>query len=182
MGRIDRLTPKTFKGSAELLKKEQFNNMQNWKFIYRKTGQEIESALEVYWEVSLDPISDDYTPSEISAKSLFKKWVVEVDAKYPNGLIPIFWFVHVKKHKLEEMPFQFEHFPGIKIPNFLTYYTQPVHPVTNKPMNWLSLPVRDKLWNSKHCDKGGFIQQATGWKPSILQPYVYLPILTSILI
>jgi hypothetical protein len=48
-------------------------------------------------------------------------------------------------------------------------------------MNWFMLPVVDKLWNSERFDKGGFIQEATGWKPSILQPCIYLPTLTSIL-
>jgi hypothetical protein len=33
-------------------------------------------------------------------------------------------------------------------------------------MNWLSLPVIDKLWNETRADEGGFIQQATGLKPS----------------
>jgi len=27
-------------------------------------------------------------------------------------------------------------------------------------------------WNARRGDKGGFIQEATGWKPSILQPFV----------
>ena len=44
-------------------------------------------------------------------------------------------------------------------------------------LNWLLLPVEDKLWNAKQANKGGFIQEATGWKPSILQPFVYLPAL-----
>ncbi|MBH8550844.1 hypothetical protein I8751_00235 [Nostocaceae cyanobacterium CENA357] len=82
----------------------------------------------------------------------------------------------------EEMPFQFQHYnDDLPHENFVTFFTHPVDSVTGKPINWLDVPVNDKLWNSKRADKGGFIQQATGWKPSILQPYVYLPALTNFL-
>lgn len=37
-------------------------------------------------------------------------------------------------------------------------------------MNWARLPVMDRGWNKTAADKGGFIQEATGWKPSALQP------------
>ena len=53
----------------------------------------------------------------------------------------------------------------------------PVDAETGDELDWLALPVVDKLWNSKRGDKGGFIQEATGWKPSILQPHVFLPAL-----
>jgi hypothetical protein len=158
--------------------------MSNWKFFNRRSGQELEGVIEASWEVSLDPISDDYTPSEINAHGLFEQWVEKVDAKYPDGLIPIFWFVDVKGKGVatfEWMPFQFEHIPDMPSENFLTFFTQPVHSVTNQPLNWFTLPVIDKLWSIKRSNKGGFIQQATGWKPSVLQPYIYLPTLTSIL-
>jgi len=39
------------------------------------------------------------------------------------------------------------------------------------------LPIADMSWNDERADKGGFIQEATGWKPAILQPYLYLPAL-----
>ena len=50
---------------------------------------------------------------------------------------------------------------------------------SSQRLNWLEIPVRDKLWNPQRADKRGFIQQATSWKPSILQPYLDLPALTS---
>ena len=84
------------------------------------------------------------------------------------------------------MPFQFERFPTSETPEdsktveeFLVHFTWPVNSVSGERLSWLDLPLVDKLWNSQRGDKGGFIQQATGWKPSILQPYVYLPALTS---
>jgi hypothetical protein len=48
---------------------------------------------------------------------------------------------------------------------------------TGERLNLLTLPVVDKLWDHTHADKGGFIQSATGWKPSVLHPFVYLPTL-----
>ena len=74
------------------------------------------------------------------------------------------------------MPFQHE---NLCPTNFLDYYSSPIDCETGEKLNWLALPVEDKLWNSKCQNKGGFIQEATGWKPSILQPYVYLPALTN---
>lgn len=151
-----------------------------WKCQNLKTGFEPEGTLEAYWEVSLDPISDNYTPQEMDANELFHMWARQVREKYPNGLIPIYWFVDCKGDAFatfEAMPFQFEHFPGFVAENFLTFFTWPVNATTDEPLNWLSLRVKDKLWNAKQQNKGGFIQQATGWKPAILQPHVYLPTL-----
>ncbi|OIP26010.1 MAG: hypothetical protein AUK00_05490 [Dehalococcoidia bacterium CG2_30_46_9] len=79
------------------------------------------------------------------------------------------------------MPFQFQHLPGMFRDDFLTHFTWPIHSVTGERLNWLTLPVVDKLWNPKRANKGGFIQEVTGWKPAILQPYVYLPALSSAL-
>lgn len=155
-----------------------------WKCQNLRTGFEPEGTLEAYWEVSNDPISDEYTPQEIDATELFGMWAKLVKGKYPNGLIPIYWFVDYQGGNVstfEGMPFQHNHFPNYKTENFLTFFTWPVNTVTNEPLNWLTLSVKDKLWTPENADKGGFIEQATGWKPAILQPYVYLPALESAL-
>lgn len=155
-----------------------------WKFRTLDSGHEWECVLVAYWEVSLDPISDDYTPQEIDARGLFRKWEARVRKNYPNGLTPIYWFVDCEGKEystFEGMPFQFEHVAGSLSKNFLSFFVWPTNAETGEPLNWLTLRVADKLWSSKHADKGGFIQEATGWKPSILQPYVYLPALSSAL-
>ena len=72
------------------------------------------------------------------------------------------------------MPVPFEHFNSAYAKDFLSFFTWPEDAETGKPLNWLELPVVDKLWRPNRADKGGFIQEATSWKPSILQPYVYL--------
>ena len=153
-----------------------------WRCQNLTTGFAPEGVLEAYWEVALDPISDDYTPQEVDARELFHIWERRVRDKYPNGLIPIYWFVNYEGNNVatfEALPFQFEHFPGFISENFLTFFTWPVNAITGEPLNWLTLPVKDKLWNSNQANKGGFIQEATKWKPAILQPYVYLPALVS---
>lgn len=132
-------------------------------------------ALFAYWEAAYDPMSDDYIPEEIAAAPLFDMWAATVARLYPGGLIPIFWFV--KGHGfLEGMPHEYNHYDHTP-ENLLTYFTHPVHKETGQRLNWAELPVSNKLWDKRHGDKGGFIQSATGWKPSPLQPFVYLPTL-----
>lgn len=58
---------------------------------------------------------------------------------------------------------------------FGKFFTTPRNAATDEVINWNRVPVRDKLWNADRDDKGGFFQQATGWKPSPFQPSVYLP-------
>jgi hypothetical protein len=153
-----------------------------WKVRSLTSNYEWEGVLVAYWEVSLDPISDDYTPKEIDVRELFHKWERQVRKNHRNGLVPIHWFVECREEgKFNYMPFQFNHFSNYSHEDFLTFFTWPVNPETGERLNWLTLPVADKLWNSRRADKGGFIQQATGWKPAILQPYVYLPALSSAL-
>ncbi len=153
---------------------------QKWKSRSLRSDYEWEGMLVAYWEVALDPISDEYTPKETNALELFNEWARRVGKKYPDSLIPITWSVNCNEQgKFECMPFQFDHFKGRRLEDFLTFFTWPINSITGEKLNWLTLPVVDKLWNPRRADKGGFIQESTGWKPAILQPYVYLPTLTS---
>jgi len=121
-------------------------------------------------------MSDEYTPDEADAETLFRRWGKRAAEVFPNGLVPISWYVdHAEGGRFEAMPFQYVEDSGRADENFLTYYEWPVHAVTAERLNWFTLPVEDKLWNDTQADKGGFIQEFTGWKPSILQPFVYLP-------
>lgn len=52
--------------------------------------------------------------------------------------------------------------------DFLMYFSWPEDENGDR-LRWTSLPVRDKLRRPDHADKGGFIQELTGWKPSPLQ-------------
>jgi len=136
--------------------------------------------LGAYWELVLDPISDDFSPETMSASDLMRLWTGRIRGKaYPDGLIPIYWYVDSPDSDVfESMPFQHEHYPGQTREDFLTFFTWPTNVETNERLDWLRLPVIDKSWNPQRVDRGGFIQEATGWRPAILQPYVYLDSLT----
>ncbi|MGW6842275.1 hypothetical protein [Streptomyces sp. NPDC054958] len=135
-----------------------------WTFRNRQGGPGRTTWLEMGWEVSGDPISDDFTPDEITAEDLWNRWLSEYGKTEPAK---IYWFI-LGHGTFEAAPFA-PHNPMDE--DFLTHFTWPVHSETGEKLNFLRLPVRDKLWNDKRGDKGGFIQQRTGWKPSPLQPF-----------
>lgn len=151
-----------------------------YEYVYKRHGNPLTAkTLSLYWEVNGDPITDDYTPDEISAHELLDLWVKRLDALtspdvYGPGMVHISWFVAARQDaKFEFAPFQLEKFGD----DWLDVYTWPVDTTTRERVNFLALPVEDKLWDDSHNDKGGFIQSATGWKPSPLQPSVHVPTL-----
>lgn len=145
-----------------------------WKFnLLQSPEKAFEANLVADWEVNGSALSDDYDPGEVSADELFERFRKVWENK-EEDLLSIFWTVHPEtatgEGKPEIMPFQYSEHTD----NFLTYFTWPVNSQTGEPLNWLTLPVMDRYWRRERPDKGGFIQEATGWKPSILQPYVSL--------
>jgi hypothetical protein len=151
---------------------------QKWKFYNKENSKEWTQEIIVCYQVQGDAITDGYTPEDITAYELFSMWVNQIEEKCPNQLITIDWGFYACQ-AYNHMPFQFPHEDFLIEKNFLKYFTWPVDHTTGEKLNWLSLPVPDKKWNSKSGDKGGFIQEITAWKPSILQPFVYLPTLLS---
>jgi hypothetical protein len=146
---------------------------KTWKYKTKNsTIGNMEGVLVAYWQVKHGSISDEYTPGEISTENLFYKWVDRVSKEYSDGLVPIQWGVmHEDYTQAERMPFQFDSLNNSpSTTDFLSSYTHPVNSITGEPLNWLELPVV--------CLKCEFIQAVTGWEPSILQPFVYLPSLT----
>lgn len=150
-----------------------------WHFSDLRTGAYWEGPLEAYWEVYLDSISDGYTPHDISAENLLRQWLYRIEETkhdHANGLVPIQWFVRSSAAGIYPMPFAFDHFEGKQqVEDFQQLFTWPQSTSTGYPLNWLTLPVADKHWNEHQTDRGGFIQEATGWKPGILQPTLYVP-------
>lgn len=154
-----------------------------WRVGFKGQHDAWQGELVAYWEVHLDPMSDNYTPFEISAEDLLQQWAVDARSDFPDELIPIHWFAESPgQGKFQQMPFQFNHLKKVdpQPEDFLSFYRWPVDSRTDEPLNWLTLPVVDKYWSAERATKGGFIQEATGWKPSILQPFVYLPTLLSV--
>lgn len=145
--------------------------MYSWKT--RRHDVERTGDLTLYWEASGDPVSDDYDSGETTARELWCVWrerypVDEpAEARWGKGALHIAWYVGGEvfegaPHTLNVTGFQPE--------TILDHFTMPIDDETGEPIQWTRLPVEDKLWRDERNDKGGFIQEATGWKPSPLQP------------
>ena len=154
-----------------------------WTYTGRRyRTAEFTEELALHWEPNGSPLSDDYLPEEADALELWRRWVDEYadlahqrwPMLYRPGEVPILWSVTTP-----QMVGVFEFVPhtadrrGAVAPQiretFLTHYTDPVHAETGEPLNWARLPVLDRGWSVERVDKGGFVQEATGWKPSPLQ-------------
>lgn len=147
-----------------------------WTFTSLRSGYTKTVPLWLYWEVDGDPVSDEYEPREVDAVELWSLWrrryPSEPDSGEPVGHKRITWYI--------EGPGVIESAPGQddarwRFPNddhFLAHFTWPVNPKTGDPVRWTALPAVDKLWRPGRADKGGFIQEATGWKPAPFQPYM----------
>lgn len=139
-----------------------------WRFRGRRGDLERTEELVLYWEVDGSSITDDYYSDEIDAYDLWRTWAQRRD----TDLVPILWYVKPAEGRrtFESAPHQIEHWPELApSENFLSFFTPPTHAVTLEGINWLRLRVVDKRWTPDRGDKGGFIQEATGWKPSALQ-------------
>lgn len=155
-----------------------------WNYQSFRGGHELTEELVLYWEANGDPISDDFTPDDIEAPALFAEWRrwLKLRDGWSKAMgepwVDIIWFVTTTEHAgtFEGAPFQVLEWLRDD-DDFLTFFTWPVDASSREPLNWLRLPVDDKLWREARGDKGGFIQEATGWKPSPLQSYVNVDVL-----
>lgn len=151
-----------------------------WSYASLRRDHERTTGLELYWEAHLDPMSGDYTPDEIDARELFELWRRRLDddgwsKRLGEPWVDIYWFVSSPDGggTFESAPFEGHEYDWlVEGDDFLSFYTWPENAETGELLNWLRLPVRDKLWRPGQGDKGGFIQEATGWKPSALQAHV----------
>jgi hypothetical protein len=145
--------------------------------ITSRYGKSETLPLGLYYEVHLDPISDDYLPSETPASELFDIWCRQIEERHqpdlPSGStwVPIYWFV--SGPSLFESAMSEQSGYRSRSP-FLDYYTQPIDAATGERVELAQLPVLPKRWTRQRSDKGGFIHEATGWTPLALSPYVSL--------
>jgi hypothetical protein len=136
-------------------------------------GHKARVRLAAYWEVAGDPFSDDYVPAETPADELFGRWCAYLTRSGKDSRLPIYWYV------VGDSPFALEGMPGCANRSRLSqedgsaFYGYPEDD-DGWQWDWVELPVADKLWRPGRADKGGFIQEVTGWKPFILQPFVQL--------
>lgn len=153
-----------------------------WRYRLRNGSYERVSQLALYWEAEGDCVSDDYHPDDDSAEEVFDVWRRYLyhshnswDDRLGEGWVPIWWFVTSPDGEgtFEAAPFTRTHKGPKRRDDFLTFYTWPEDASTGEPLNFLRLPVVDKLWC--HGRKGGFIQEYTGWKPSAFQSAIHFP-------
>lgn len=138
--------------------------MQNWTYT-SPYGVTRTTSLTLAWYLDGVSMSDQYDAVDRTAHELFDEWI----RKYgqTDALLPIFWQV---AEAGEPAPFQ-DH-SLMRDHTFLDEWSDPVDADTGEPINWLTLPVADGVWRETETTKGGFLQEATGWKPSALQPSV----------
>jgi hypothetical protein len=142
-----------------------------YSYQHRKLGYTTISTLTAYWEVEFSAIQNEYPSSKFSAIEIFNFWIEHITKYSDSNLLLITWQL-----ENEDMPYQ--HCRKETGEDFLTYYTHPIYLKTGKKVNFLDIPVANYLSNRhKATYNSEFIQKVTGWKPSILQPYIYLPAL-----
>lgn len=146
-----------------------------WTWTSPRSRHTWTEEIVLYAEPDGSSMSDDYLPEEADAEELWRMWVdryaVTYQQRYPDkyrqGEVPIYWYVTLPTFRgvFEAAPYS----RNSMSEDFLTHYTHPVNAQTGEPVNFARLPVLDRGWNKTTADKGGFIQEATGWKPSALQ-------------
>jgi hypothetical protein len=151
-----------------------------WTFRSLKANYEQTIPLVLYWEAELSAMSDDYTPDEADAEELFASWLKELKRKnayskeFGEGWVEISWSVTAPTGGIHEWA-PFQQLTWLRdSESFLSFFSWPTSAETDERLNWLRLPVVDKAWREGLADKGGFVQEATGWKPSALQPVMHV--------
>lgn len=119
-------------------------------------------------------ISDNNTQEDMSARQALTVWLERLEGA---TAIPISWAVS-GQGIYEKAPFCPPDADDPAPENFLTFYTWPVHAATGQRLLFTQLPVADETWEpGLDRGKAGFVQAATGWKPSPLQQTMDLEII-----
>ncbi|MEU0752008.1 hypothetical protein [Streptomyces albogriseolus] len=140
-----------------------------WRFSSRKTGYERVVPLELYPEINLSPMVDEYY--EETGEEQFRQWVRYVKRQTPqqweDDAVSIYWTVSAPSSTVdgvfETAPFQTHFFRERATPpeTFLTHFTWPVHETTGERLDWFQLPVVNRRFPEW--------VKALKWTPSPLQ-------------
>lgn len=142
--------------------------------VLRKRGplQTRTTELVLWWELDYDSITDDYLPGEADCFELFDEWERQLRRRGRGPDLPVWWFVigpNICEHAGGHGAGDAEGFTS-------HYYLGDA--AGNYQMEVDVLPVAAKRWTTDTLgDKGGFVQEATGWQPSPLQHSVSLDLL-----
>ena len=137
--------------------------------LVRNPGHPRVGHMCAHYELWYDPITDDYSPKDTSARDLYERWrkhVVNSD-RY-DDMIPIYWYV--------SGPGLFESHPYLshsyKLDGYDEHFTDPRR-TDGQKFDWDDLPIIRKRWNTdEKVVKGGFVEELTGWRPQSHQMWV----------
>ena len=143
----------------------ELDTSSSWSWRSVKSGLKREDDLVLVWEVDGDPITDEYNPLDATAYDLWVEWIRWLE-RFERSLesVPVYWFVLGQQSAV----FEAAPFCDDARDDFLAHFTWPKS-ASGERLNRAALPVVDKLWRPGRADKGGFIQEITGWKPSAYQ-------------
>ena len=161
-----------------------------WEWRSRSTGVVRRAPLYLHWKADGDEVSESCNPEEMDGPAVWRLWIDTLVANNRletiagPGWVRLYWYVRgLRVGTFPTVPPDVagglfactERSLMATHQAFLDYFTWPVHLVNRTPVNWLRLPVPDKYWNADRMSRGGFIQEATGWKPAPLQPFIHIP-------
>ncbi|MDY7101203.1 MAG: hypothetical protein S0880_08450 [Actinomycetota bacterium] len=133
--------------------------------------------LRLDWELrDATYFSENWVPAEIDAAGLLRLWAARVGRD--GDVLTIVWWVVMERRfgrQLVVDRWPVRRPPAVLgRPSFSDVFSVPVSERTGDVVDWHRVPVLDKRWVRDRVDPGGFIQEATGWKPTALQPSVRL--------
>lgn len=161
-----------------------------WRLVPVGAGEALTAPLRLSWEVDGSSLSGDYLPPgfteppalpgwetpRLSAAELLQLWSDGFGLGAGIEQAPIIWSVEsFTVGTLYDVGFSefapYQPKPGLfGSLDLLDYFKHPVQAETGEPLNFLRLPVRNLAWSERWADTGGFVQEATSWLPSPLQP------------
>jgi hypothetical protein len=138
--------------------------------LVRNPGHPRVGHMCAHYELWYDPITDDYSPQDISARDLYQQWRKHVVNSRYGDFIPIIWFVSgpgiFESHPLYEHDY--------KQDGYDDHFTEPQR-TDGQHFDWDDLPIIRKRWNTNDkVVKGGFVEELTGWRPQSHQMWVSL--------
>lgn len=133
--------------------------------------------LSLDWELrDAGHFSENWVPSEVDAAGLLRLWAAH--AGRDGDLLTISWWVVMERRFGRQR--EIDRWP-VATPaavlgrsSFSDIFSTPLSERTGDVVEWDRIAVVDKSWVRGRTDPGGFVQEATGWKPAPLQRSVRL--------
>jgi hypothetical protein len=174
-------------GVRKVMPRRSLLNGRRYSFLDR-SGHERRGELHLSYEVDNDPISEDFNARWDSPHDVFDAWRERYlkarersPLPYMARCVPITWFISGCATFESAHPGNYALYGEETHSWWGDFYTRP-YDIQGQSFigDVKDIPVLHKQWTAKRQDKGGFITEATGWKPFPLQRWVDLDQLTSL--